>query len=46
MLAKVREQLAMNKQRFHMERSNLKELREIEGKQQYHVEVSNRFAAL
>jgi hypothetical protein len=29
-----------------MERLNLKKLNEIEGKQQYHVDVSNFFAAL
>jgi hypothetical protein len=29
-----------------MERFNLQKLNEIEGKEQYHVEVSNRFAAL
>jgi hypothetical protein len=29
-----------------MERFNLKELNEVEGKEQYRVEVSNRFAAL
>jgi hypothetical protein len=29
-----------------MERFNLKKLNEVEGKEQYHVEVSNRFAAL
>jgi hypothetical protein len=48
-VAKVREQLAVNKQRshrFHMERSSLKKLNEVEGKEQYLVEVSNRFAAL
>jgi hypothetical protein len=48
-VAKVREQLAGNKQRshrFHMERFNLKKLNEEESKEQYHVEVSNRFAAL
>jgi hypothetical protein len=48
-VAKVREQLAVNKQRshkFHMERFNLKKLNEVEGKEQYRVEVSNRFAAL
>jgi hypothetical protein len=28
-----------------MERFNLKTLNEVEGKEQYHVEVSNRFAA-
>jgi hypothetical protein len=48
-VAKVREHLAMNKQRlqrFHMERFNLKKLNEVEGKGQYYVEVSNKFAAL
>jgi hypothetical protein len=29
-----------------MERLNLKTLKEVEGKEQYRVEVSNRFAAL
>jgi hypothetical protein len=29
-----------------MERFNLKKLNEVEGKGQYHVEISNRFAAL
>jgi hypothetical protein len=45
----VRERLAVNKQRsqrFHMERFNLKKLNAVEGKEQYCVEVSNRFAAL
>jgi hypothetical protein len=48
-VAKVRERLAMNKQRshrFHMDRFNLKKLNEVEGKEQFRVEVSNRFAAL
>jgi propanediol utilization protein len=48
-MAKVRERLAENKQRshiFHMERFNLKKFNEVEGKKQYRVEVSNRFAAL
>jgi hypothetical protein len=48
-VAKVREGLAVNKQRshrFHMERFILKKLNEVEGKEQYRVEVSNRFAAL
>jgi hypothetical protein len=48
-VAKVRERLAVNKQRlhrFHMERFNLKKLNEVEGLEQYRVEVSNRFAAL
>jgi hypothetical protein len=46
---KVGERLAVNKQRtyrFHMERFNIKKLNEVEGKEQYCVEVSNRFAAL
>jgi hypothetical protein len=29
-----------------LERFNLKKLNEVEGKEKYHVEVSNRFAAL
>jgi hypothetical protein len=29
-----------------MERFNLKKLNEVEGKEQYRVEISNRFAAL
>jgi hypothetical protein len=29
-----------------MEKFNLKKLNEVEGREQYHVEVSNRFAAL
>jgi hypothetical protein len=48
-LVMIIELLAVNKQRphrFHMERFNLKKLNEIEGKKQYRVEVSNRFAAL
>jgi hypothetical protein len=48
-VAKVRERLAVNKQRshrFHMERFNLKMLNDVEGKDQFHVEVLNRFAAL
>jgi hypothetical protein len=39
----------VNKQRsykFHTERFNLKKLKEAESKEKYHVEVSNRFAAL
>jgi hypothetical protein len=48
-VAKVRERLAVNKQRsqrFDMERFNLKKLNEVWGKEQFRVEVSNRFAAL
>jgi hypothetical protein len=33
-------------QRFNVERFNLKKLIEVEGKERYHVEVSDRFAAL
>jgi hypothetical protein len=48
-VAKIRERLAVNKQgshKFHMERFNIKQLNEVEGKEKYRVEVSNRFAAL
>jgi hypothetical protein len=48
-VTKVRERLAVNKQRshrFHMERFNLKKLNEVEVKEQCRVEFSNRFAAL
>jgi hypothetical protein len=47
-LAKFRERLAVSKQTVHrvqMERFNLKKLNEVDGKQQYCVEISNRFAA-
>jgi hypothetical protein len=43
----IRERLAVSKQityRFHMERFNLKKLKDKEGKGQYRVEISNRFA--
>jgi hypothetical protein len=48
-VAKVRERLAVSKlitHRVHMEWVNLKKLNEVEGKEQYRVETSNRFAAL
>jgi hypothetical protein len=48
-LDRIRERLAVNKQRsqrFHMERFSLKKLNQVEGKEQFRVEVSNRFAAL
>jgi hypothetical protein len=48
-VAKIREILAVNKQRshnLHTERFNLKKLNEVRGKGQFHVKVSNRFAAL
>jgi hypothetical protein len=49
LVANVMERLAVNKQRsqrIHMERFNLKNLNDVEGKEQFCVEVSNRFAAL
>jgi hypothetical protein len=48
-MAEVMERLAMSKQtthEVHTERFNLKKLNEVEGKEQYRVEISNRFAAL
>jgi hypothetical protein len=48
-VAEFRERLAVNKQRSHrfrMERFSLKKLKEVEGKEQFRVEVSSRFAAL
>jgi hypothetical protein len=47
-VAKVRERLAVNKQRsrrFNLERFNLKKVKEVEDKEQFCVEVSNRFGA-
>jgi hypothetical protein len=41
-VAKFMERMAVRKQttlRFHMERLNLKKLNEIEGKEQYRVEI-------
>jgi hypothetical protein len=45
---KVRERLAVSKQthKFDMERFSLKKLDETEGKEQYRVEILNKFAAL
>jgi hypothetical protein len=45
-VAKVRERLALSNQTMHVERFNLKILNEVEGKEQYHVEISNRFTDL
>jgi hypothetical protein len=48
-VAKVRDRLAARKQssqRVHMERFSLKKLNDVEDKEQFRVEVSNRFAAL
>jgi hypothetical protein len=42
----VSERLAVNKQRshrFHTETFNLKKFNEVEGKEKYRIEVSNRF---
>jgi hypothetical protein len=41
-VVKARERLALSKQttlRIHMERFNLKKLNEVEGKEQYRVEI-------
>jgi hypothetical protein len=46
---KVRERLAVSKQTKHrvrMERFTIKKLNEVQGKEQYRVEITNRFAAL
>jgi hypothetical protein len=48
-VAKIRERPAVSKQtthRVHTERFDLKKLNEVEGKEHYRVEISNRFAAL
>jgi hypothetical protein len=48
-VANVRERLAIGKQtthRFRMERFGLKKLNEVEGKEQYCVQISDRFGAL
>ncbi|PNF37258.1 hypothetical protein B7P43_G00390 [Cryptotermes secundus] len=47
--AKVRERLAVSKQamhRAHKARFSLQKVNQLEGKEQYCVEISNRFAAL
>jgi hypothetical protein len=43
-VAKVRDRPAVRKQRAH--RFHRERLNKVEGKEQYRVEVSNRFAAL
>jgi hypothetical protein len=48
-VAKARERLAVSKQtmhRFHMERFDLNKLNEVESKEQYGIEISDRFAVL
>jgi hypothetical protein len=44
-VTKVRES-TQTMHRVHMERFNLKKLNEVEDKEQYRVELSNRFTAL
>jgi hypothetical protein len=48
-IAKVRERLAVGKQatqRFRRQRFNLRKLKEPEVREQYQIEIRNRFAAL
>jgi hypothetical protein len=48
-VAKVRERLAVSKRttiKFHKKKFNLKKLKKVKGKEQYQVEISNRFAGL
>jgi hypothetical protein len=48
-VAKVREKLAVRKQaaqKFDGERFNLRKLNELEVKEKYQIEITNRFAAL
>jgi hypothetical protein len=48
-VTKIRERVPVNQQASHkflIERFNLKKLNKAEGKEKYHVEVSNRFASL
>jgi prephenate dehydratase len=48
-VAKVRERLAVSKKttdNVHMERFNSRKLNEVDGKEQFHVEISNRITAL
>jgi predicted lipase len=48
-VAKVRERSTVNKQaaqKFEGERYNLRKLKELEIRKQYHIEITNRFAAL
>jgi hypothetical protein len=48
-VTKVWDRLAVSKEtmhRFDMDRYNLEKLNEVQGKEQYHVEISNRFTSL
>jgi hypothetical protein len=47
--AKLRERLSVSKrvaQKFDMQRFDLRKLNDAEVKEQYHVKITNRFAAL
>jgi len=49
LFAKLRERLAVRKQaaqKFEGERFNLRKLKELEVKEKYQIEITNRFAAL
>ena len=49
MVAKLRERLAVSRQaaqKFEEERFNLRKLKELEVKEKYQIEITNRFAAL
>ncbi len=49
MVAEVRERLTVSKkasQNFDGERFNLRKLSKLEVRKQYHIEISNRFAAM
>jgi hypothetical protein len=48
-VAQIRERKAANKQgshKFHMDRFNLKKLKEVDCKEKLHAKVSNRFGTL
>jgi hypothetical protein len=48
-VTEVKERLAVSRERthvFHMARFSLKKLNKVEGKEQYCVEISNKFTAL
>jgi hypothetical protein len=49
LLVKVKERQPATKEkthRIHIENLNLKKLKELEGKEEYRIEISNRFAGL
>jgi hypothetical protein len=48
-VTKLRERISVSKrarQKFDLERFDLKKLDDVEIKEKYHIEISNRFAAL